>query len=197
MKHINKILLLFIFILTFISCNFSVKNNETKKLYIVDYRIYKFQTDKNFIGAVTFLYSNDEDTVRYLMNHQKRCNIINSNYKRKNICTNYKFIAPNKKKPNLFIIREVFCEENGFNNYTRKQLDTLTLYIVLATIIGARLGHCLFYDFPYYSTHPLDILKVYEGGLASHGGGIGIIVGMWLYCRKTKESWLWLFGLRA
>ncbi len=125
MKHINKILLLFIFILTFISCNFSVKNNETKKLYIVDYRIYKFQTDKNFIGAVTFLYSNDEDTVRYLMNHQKRCNIINSNYKRKNICTNYKFIAPNKKNPNLFIIREVFCEENGFNNYTRKQLDSL------------------------------------------------------------------------
>jgi phosphatidylglycerol:prolipoprotein diacylglycerol transferase len=76
---------------------------------------------------------------------------------------------------------------------TEKQLDTLTLYIVLATVLGARLGHCLFYDFPYYSTHPLDILKVYEGGLASHGGGIGIIIGMWLYCRKTKESWLWLF----
>lgn len=76
---------------------------------------------------------------------------------------------------------------------TEKQLDTLTLYIVLATILGARLGHCLFYDFPYYSTHPLDILKVYEGGLASHGGGVGIIIGMWLYCRKTKESWLWLF----
>jgi phosphatidylglycerol:prolipoprotein diacylglycerol transferase len=76
---------------------------------------------------------------------------------------------------------------------TEKQLDTLTLYIVLATVLGARLGHCLFYDFPYYSQHPLDILKVYEGGLASHGGGIGIIIGMWLYCRKTKESWLWLF----
>ena len=76
---------------------------------------------------------------------------------------------------------------------TEKQLDTLTLYIVLATVLGARVGHCLFYDFPYYSTHPLDILKVYEGGLASHGGGIGILIGMWLYCRKTKESWLWLF----
>jgi len=76
---------------------------------------------------------------------------------------------------------------------TDKELDLLTLYIVLATILGARIGHCLFYDFPYYSAHPLDILKVWEGGLASHGGAIGIIVGMWLYCRKTKESWWWLF----
>lgn len=76
---------------------------------------------------------------------------------------------------------------------TEKQLDTLTLYIVVATILGARIGHCFFYDFPYYSAHPLDILKIYEGGLASHGGGIGILIGMWLYCRSTKESWLWLF----
>ncbi|MES2760950.1 MAG: prolipoprotein diacylglyceryl transferase [Bacteroidota bacterium] len=76
---------------------------------------------------------------------------------------------------------------------TEKQLDTLTLYIVVATVLGARIGHCLFYDFAYYSAHPLDILKVYEGGLASHGGGIGILIGMWLYCRSTKENWMWLF----
>ncbi|MES2132088.1 MAG: prolipoprotein diacylglyceryl transferase [Bacteroidota bacterium] len=76
---------------------------------------------------------------------------------------------------------------------TDKQLDTLTLYIVLATVLGARLGHCLFYDYAYYSKHPLEILKVWEGGLASHGGAIGILTGMWLYCRKTKENWLWLF----
>jgi phosphatidylglycerol:prolipoprotein diacylglycerol transferase len=88
-----------------------------------------------------------------------------------------------------FFMNRIFKAEGR----SEKQLDTLTLYIVLATVLGARIGHCLFYDFPYYSTHPLDILKVYEGGLASHGGGIGIIIGMWLYCRKTKESWLWLF----
>ena len=89
---------------------------------------------------------------------------------------------------------------------TDKELDSLTLYIILGTIIGARLGHCLFYG-PWfdeydaygrvvnegYLSHPLNILKVYEGGLASHGGAIGIIVAMWLYCRKMKESWLWLF----
>ncbi len=76
---------------------------------------------------------------------------------------------------------------------TDKELDTLTLYIVLGTILGARLGHCLFYGWDYYSVHPLEILKIWEGGLASHGGAIGILTGMWLYCRKTKESWLWLF----
>jgi phosphatidylglycerol:prolipoprotein diacylglycerol transferase len=76
---------------------------------------------------------------------------------------------------------------------TEKDLDLLTLYIILGTILGARLGHCLFYDPEYYLSHPLDILKIYQGGLASHGGAIGIILGMWLYCRKTKESWWWLF----
>ena len=88
---------------------------------------------------------------------------------------------------------------------TDKALDTLTLYIILGTVIGARLGHCLFYG-PWfdetlpngaiiegYLSHPLNMLKVYEGGLASHGGAIGIIVAMILYCRKEKESWLWLF----
>lgn len=89
---------------------------------------------------------------------------------------------------------------------TDKDLDTLTLYIIIGTILGARLGHCLFYG-PWwdeytptglliqegYLSHPLNMLKVYEGGLASHGGAIGIITAMILYCRKTKESWLWLF----
>lgn len=88
-----------------------------------------------------------------------------------------------------FFMNRIFKKEGR----TDKQLDLLTLYIVIATVLGARLGHCLFYDFSYYSKHPLEILKVWEGGLASHGGAIGIVIGMWLYCRKTKESWLWLF----
>lgn len=74
-----------------------------------------------------------------------------------------------------------------------KYLDILTIYIVVGTILGARLGHCLFYSPDYYLLHPLDILKIWEGGLASHGGAIGIILAMWLYCRKTGESLMWLF----
>ena len=88
---------------------------------------------------------------------------------------------------------------------TEKALDTLTLYIILGTVLGARIGHCLFYG-PWfdeelangaiiegYLSHPLNILKVYEGGLASHGGALGILTAMILYCRKEKESWIWLF----
>ncbi|MCU0360961.1 MAG: prolipoprotein diacylglyceryl transferase [Bacteroidia bacterium] len=101
-----------------------------------------------------------------------------------------------------FIMNRIYKTEGR----TEKALDTLTLYIILGTIIGARLGHCLFYG-PWfdeynaqgllvnegYLSHPINILKVYEGGLASHGGAIGIIVAMLLYCRKEKENLLWLF----
>lgn len=76
---------------------------------------------------------------------------------------------------------------------TESQLDSLTFYIVIATVVGARLGHCFFYDPEKYFAHPLDILKVYEGGLASHGAAIGIMVGMWFYCRKFKENLWWIF----
>jgi len=88
-----------------------------------------------------------------------------------------------------FFMNRIFRTEGR----TEKQLDTLTLYIVIGTILGARVGHCLFYGWDYYSVNPLDILKVWEGGLASHGGAIGIIIAMILYCLKTKESWIWLF----
>lgn len=88
-----------------------------------------------------------------------------------------------------FFMNRIFKAEGR----TDKQLDTLTLYIVIATILGARVGHCLFYQPEYYLANPLDILKVYEGGLASHGGAIGIIIGMWLYCKSSKEKWMWLF----
>ncbi|MDR2475399.1 MAG: prolipoprotein diacylglyceryl transferase [Bacteroidales bacterium] len=73
-------------------------------------------------------------------------------------------------------------------------LDALFIYIIVATVIGARLGHCLFYQFDYYSQHPVEIFKVWEGGLASHGGAIGIVIAVWLYSRRvTKRSMLWTF----
>lgn len=70
-------------------------------------------------------------------------------------------------------------------------LDKLTLYVIIGTIVGARLGHCLFYDPAYYLKHPIDILKVWEGGLASHGGAIGILIALYLFYRKTKRNMLW------
>ena len=55
-------------------------------------------------------------------------------------------------------------------------IDSLLIYTMLGTVIGARLGHCLFYAPDYYLANPLEILKVWEGGLASHGGTLGIII---------------------
>ena len=71
-------------------------------------------------------------------------------------------------------------------------LDTLTMWAVVSTIVGLRLGHCLFYDPAYYLANPLEMLKVWEGGLASHGAAIGVPLGLYFFCRKYKMSYLWL-----
>lgn len=71
--------------------------------------------------------------------------------------------------------------------------DVLLWYVAVAVIIGARLGHCLFYEPQWYLSHPLDILKIRDGGLASHGAAIGILIALWLVSRKYKTSvWYWL-----
>lgn len=71
--------------------------------------------------------------------------------------------------------------------------DKLFVYTIIATIIGARLGHCLFYEWDYFSAHPLEILKVWEGGLASHGGAIGIIIAIYIYTKRvTHRGMLWV-----
>ena len=72
-------------------------------------------------------------------------------------------------------------------------IGTLTMYMMVATVVGARLGHCLFYDPGYYLSHPLEILQVWKGGLASHGGAIGITIGLLLYAKKhATQPFLWL-----
>lgn len=73
-------------------------------------------------------------------------------------------------------------------------LSILLIYVGVATIVGARLGHVLFYQWDYYSQHPLKILATWEGGLASHGGAIGIIIAVILYSIfTTKRNPLWTF----
>ena len=67
-------------------------------------------------------------------------------------------------------------------------LDSLLIYMLVSTVIGARLGHCLFYEPQYYLSHPVEILKIWEGGLASHGGAIGILIGLWLYVRRFNKK---------
>ncbi len=75
-----------------------------------------------------------------------------------------------------------------------KWLGTLLIYVVVATIVGARLGHVFFYAWDYYSQHPWKILATWEGGLARHGGAIGVIIGVILFSIfTTKRSPLWTF----
>lgn len=68
------------------------------------------------------------------------------------------------------------------------EMDVLLLYMLVSTVVGARLGHCLFYEPSYYLPHPVEILKIWEGGLASHGGAIGILIGLWLYVRRFNKK---------
>lgn len=66
------------------------------------------------------------------------------------------------------------------------------MYAIISTVVGARLGHCLFYDPMYYLANPLSILNIREGGLASHGAAIGLLVGIWLFSRKWKTPYIWM-----
>lgn len=73
-------------------------------------------------------------------------------------------------------------------------LGILLLWTVAGTIIGARLGHVFFYEWDSYRQTPLEILYVWHGGLASHGGTIGIIIGVIIYSlTTTRRSPLWTF----
>ena len=86
------------------------------------------------------------------------------------------------------LVKKAFLVD-GLNE---KQIDNILYATVIGTIVGARLGHVFFYDWDYYSQNLGEIPKIWEGGLASHGGGIGIIIGIWLYSKYgIQKSTLW------
>lgn len=78
-----------------------------------------------------------------------------------------------------------------------KMFDSIFWWGTLSTIIGARLVHCLFYGGGetfwdnHYLQNPIEILKIWEGGLASHGGAIGLLVGLWFFSRRNKVPYIW------
>lgn len=86
----------------------------------------------------------------------------------------------------------VFTRFLATERLTSEMMDKLLIYVAVGTVIGARLGHCLFYEPDYFLKNPLEILKIWKGGLASHGAAVGILLALWLYIRKYKLTFLWL-----
>lgn len=72
-----------------------------------------------------------------------------------------------------------------------KTFDSVFWFGVISTVLGSRLGHCLFYDPGYYLTHPVEILDIRQGGMASHGAAVGLLIGLWLFSRKNKLPYIW------
>lgn len=81
-----------------------------------------------------------------------------------------------------------FCKREGL---PAKLADSIFIYGALATIIGSRLGHCLFYEPGYYLADPIKILAIRDGGMASHGAAVGLLIGLWLFSRHNKMPYLW------
>ncbi len=78
-------------------------------------------------------------------------------------------------------------------NRPMDDLNDLIWFMILGTVIGARLGHCLFYNPDYYLSNPIEILKIWRGGLASHGGALGIFTALYYYSKKKKKQpFLWV-----
>ncbi|HET6543998.1 MAG TPA: prolipoprotein diacylglyceryl transferase [Chryseolinea sp.] len=73
-----------------------------------------------------------------------------------------------------------------------KEVDSLTLYVIISAVVGARLGHVFFYDPIEFMNDPLSILRVWEGGLASHGAAIGILIALYFFAKKKKVPYLWI-----
>jgi phosphatidylglycerol:prolipoprotein diacylglycerol transferase len=89
----------------------------------------------------------------------------------------------------IIIVTRMFAKE-GVN---KDWIDSLFLFVVIGTVIGARLGHVFFYDWAFYKENPGEIIKIWHGGLASHGGAIGIALALYFWSRKySKRNILWV-----
>ena len=89
----------------------------------------------------------------------------------------------------VFIMKRIYRTEKR----REEDVDDLLVYVMIGTILGARLGHVLFYNPGHYFSNPIEILKVWEGGLASHGAAIGILLALYLFIKnKGVYTYLWL-----
>jgi phosphatidylglycerol---prolipoprotein diacylglyceryl transferase len=93
------------------------------------------------------------------------------------------------------IIAKLFHNQDK-KNYL-KEFDDLITYIILSVIIGGRIGYIIFYNLGYYISNPLNMFKIWEGGMSFHGALAGIIIGTYLFSIKRKLSFLVLLDVIA
>ncbi len=88
-----------------------------------------------------------------------------------------------------FILTWIYKQEGR----PKSEVELFTIYVIFGTVIGARLGHCLFYSPEFYLSNPMEIIKIWRGGLASHGAAVGIVTALYLYAKKVKDvNLIWL-----
>ena len=85
-----------------------------------------------------------------------------------------------------------FSELLKFDKVPEDFTNHALVYMILGTIIGARIGDCFFYHPKYYLQNPLEVFAIWNGGLSSHGGACGILTALYLFGRKTGKSYIWV-----
>ncbi len=97
-----------------------------------------------------------------------------------------------------FIIGSIiikYINKKQLNILSNKQIDSFFIWSILGVIIGGRFGYVLFYQTSYFFTNPVYILKIWTGGMSFHGGLIGIIISMYLFCKKNNIQFFYLADL--
>ena len=87
--------------------------------------------------------------------------------------------------------------KNSDLNFDIKEFDELITYLIISILAGGRMGYVLFYNFDHYISHPLDIIKIWEGGMSFHGALLGVIFGTFLFSMKKKIKLLFLLDIIA
>ncbi|MGE5491764.1 MAG: prolipoprotein diacylglyceryl transferase [Actinomycetota bacterium] len=90
----------------------------------------------------------------------------------------------------FFLLGRHRIQQRPQSGWTIEQLDDMLFYGVLGVILGGRLGQVLFYEPGYYFSNPAEIIAVWKGGMAFHGGFLGVLVAMALWSRKYRKPWL-------
>lgn len=84
----------------------------------------------------------------------------------------------------------VYRAKSNVSDWSRSQVWDLVFYVAIGAVLGGRIGYAVFYNFDYYFNNPIDIIRVWSGGMSFHGGLIGVIVSVYFYSCKYKKTFM-------